>query len=91
MSINTDTQDVSLSLPPHVLSQLDELVRTGYFKDRQTAVTTAVERLYAEKQPHMTARQAAFARLKGALHLGTTRESRQRAKLDRLEWEGKAE
>jgi Arc/MetJ-type ribon-helix-helix transcriptional regulator len=89
MNANTDTQDVSLNVPPHVLSQLDEMVRSGCFKDRQTAVATAVERLYAEEFPRLTARQLAFARLNGTLHLGTTRESLQQAKLDRLEWEGK--
>ena len=82
MKANTDTQNVSLNVPPHILSQLDEMVRSGCFKDRQTAVAAAVERLYAEEHPRLAARQAAFTRLCGALHLGTTRESFQHAKLD---------
>ena len=86
MSVRPDNQDVSLSLPEHTLTQLDELVRQGRFTDYQTAVAVAVERLYAEEH-HPTTRQQAFVRLCGALQLGTTPESLHAAKLDRLDWE----
>jgi Arc/MetJ-type ribon-helix-helix transcriptional regulator len=86
MSARPDSQDFSLSLPERTLAQLDELIRQGRFKNHQTAVAAAVERLYAE-ECHQTTRQEAFARLCGALQLGTTRESLRTAELDRLDWE----
>lgn len=86
MSARSENQDFSPSLPERTLAQLDELVRQGRFKNHQTAVAAAVERLYAEEH-HLTTRQEAFARLCGALQLGTTRESLHPAKLDRLDWE----
>lgn len=88
MSVNPDVHHVSLVLPERIVTQLDALVRHGHFANRQEAVAAAVERLYAaEETHHLTARQEAFARLCGALHLGTTRESLRQAELDRLTWE----
>ncbi len=87
MSVTPNSQDHSLKLPKRTVAQLDELVRNGRFKNHQTAVAAAVERLYAEEHSHLTARQEAFARLCGALQLGTTRESLRSAELDRLDWE----
>ena len=88
MSVNSDLHHISFVLPEHILTQLDALVLHGHFANRQDAVAAAVERLYAEEETyHLTARQEAFARLCGALHLGTTRESLRQAELDRLTWE----
>ena len=88
MSVNSDLYHISLVLPEHIVTQLDALVRHGHFANRQNAVAAAVERLYAEEETHhLTARQEAFARLRGALHLGTTGESLRQAELDRLTWE----
>jgi Arc/MetJ-type ribon-helix-helix transcriptional regulator len=82
---------ISLVLPEHTVAQLDDMVRHGHFATRQEAITAAVERLYAEEATrHMTTRQAAFARLCGALQLGTTRASLRRAEHDRLTWESGA-
>ena len=70
------------------MGQLDELVRHGYFSNREEAMVAAVERLYAEEETHhVTTRQAAFARLCGALQLGTTRASLRQEELDRLTWD----
>ena len=87
MSVRPAKKGSSLRLPEHTLAQLDELVRCGRFKSRQTAGAAAVERLYVEEYRHLTARQEAFTRLCGALQLGTTRESLRSAELDRLDWE----
>ncbi len=88
MHARPDLPNVSLALPERIVAQLDELVRHGHFANRQAAVAAAVERLHAdEKTQHLTARQAAFTRLCGALRLGTTRQSLRRAELDRLTWE----
>ena len=83
----TDSPDHALTLPERTKTQLDELVRAGQFPDLQAAVATAVDRLYTETQAHTTKRQQAFARLNGALRLGTTRESLQEAERERLDWE----
>jgi Arc/MetJ-type ribon-helix-helix transcriptional regulator len=88
MPVNSDPHDIALVLPERTVMQLDELVRHGHFTNRQEAVTAAVERLYADEETHhLTTRQEAFARLCGALQLGTTRESLRQAELDRLTWE----
>jgi Arc/MetJ-type ribon-helix-helix transcriptional regulator len=88
MPVTPDSHHVSLELPKHTVTQLDELVRHGHFVSRQKAVVAAVDRLYADEEPrHLTTRQEAFTRLCGALHLGTTRESLRQAELDRLAWE----
>jgi len=87
MSVTPDPQILPLRLPERTVAQLDELVRQGRFKDHQTAVAAAVERLYVEERHDVTARQKAFTRLCGALQLGTTRESLCDAELDRLDWE----
>ncbi len=83
MSASSDSHAVALELPERIITQLDTLIRHGHFADRQAAIVAAVERLYRE-EPHMTARQEAVARLCGALHLGTTRQSLRDAELDRL-------
>lgn len=88
MSVTPDLQHVSLVLPEHTVMQLDELIRHGHFVNRQEVVVAAVDRLYADEETrHLTTRQEAFARLCGALHLSTTRESLRQAELDRLAWE----
>jgi Arc/MetJ-type ribon-helix-helix transcriptional regulator len=87
MSNGADLRNVLLTLTAHALGQLDELVRCGRFKDRDTAVVAAVARLYAEASHEPTMRQQAFARLCGALQIGTTRESLRAAEHDRLDWE----
>lgn len=88
MSVTPDPQHVSLMLPEHTVMQLDELIRHGHFVNRQEVVVAAVDRLYADEETrHLTTRQKAFARLCGALHLGTTQESLRQAELDRLAWE----
>jgi Arc/MetJ-type ribon-helix-helix transcriptional regulator len=88
MSATPNSHPVSLMLPEHTVTQLDELVRHGPFVSRQEAVVAAVDRLYADEGArHLTTRQEAFARLGGALHLGPTRESLRQAELDRLAWE----
>jgi Arc/MetJ-type ribon-helix-helix transcriptional regulator len=88
MPVTPDLHHVSLMLPEHTVMQLDELVRHGHFINRQEVVVAAVNRLYADEEiRHRTTRQEAFARLCGALHLGTTRESLRQAELDRLAWE----
>ena len=87
MSAKADVHIVVLQLPERTLAQLDTLVREGHFADRQAAIVAAVERLYQEEPHLLTARQAAFARLCGALHLGTTRQSFRNAEIDRLAWE----
>jgi len=89
MSVRPAKKGSSLRLPEHTLAQLDELVRRGRFKNRQTAAAAAVERLYAEEHHHLTARQEAFTRLCGALQLGNSRESLHIAELDRLDWESR--
>lgn len=85
MSVTPDPHTLSLRLPERTVAQLDELVRQGRFKDHQTAVAAAVERLYVEECHDVTARQEAFTRLCGALQLGTTRESLRNTELDRLD------
>jgi len=91
MSVNHDLHHVSLVLPERIVTQLDALVRHGHFANRQDAVVAAVERLYAaQEKHHLTARQEAFTRLCGALHLGTTRKSLRQAEHDRLTWESGA-
>ena len=88
MPDSTDSHHVSLRLPERTVVQLDELVRHGHFSTRQAAMVAAVERLYADEETrHVTTRQAAFARLCGALQLGTTRASLRQEELDRLTWE----
>jgi len=87
MSVTEDVQDGSLNLPERTVAQLNELVRNGRFKNQQAAVAAAVERLYADKPPHLNARQQAFARLCGALRLGSTRQSLRDAECERLDWE----
>ena len=74
--------------PEYTVGQLDELVRHGHFSNREEAIVAAVERLYADEETrHVTTRQAAFARLCGALQLGTTHASLRQEELDRLTWE----
>ena len=87
MCVKPAKKGSSLRLPEHTLTRLDELIRCGRFKSRQTAVAAAVERLYVEEHRHLTARQEAVTRLCGALQLGTTRESLRSAERDRLDWE----
>ncbi len=87
MSTLTDSLERALTLPERTQAQLDELVRAGQFPDLQTAVATAVDRLYTETQANATKRQQAFTRLNGALRLGTTRESLREAEQERLDWE----
>ena len=87
MSAKAAAQTIALQLPERTLAQLDTLVRDGHFADRQAAIVAAVERLYREEPHLLTARHAAFARLCGALHLGTTRQSLRDAESDRLAWE----
>jgi Arc/MetJ-type ribon-helix-helix transcriptional regulator len=87
MSLRPDAQTVALELPERTITQLDELVRHGHFANRQAAVVAAVERLYTAEPRHLKARQEALARLCGALHLGTTRQSLRQAELERLTWE----
>ena len=87
MSIRSDSHTVALELPEHTIAQLDELVRHGRFANRQAAIVAAVERLYTDEPRHLKARQEALARLCGALHLGTTRQSLRHAELERLTWE----
>jgi Arc/MetJ-type ribon-helix-helix transcriptional regulator len=88
MPVGPVTQTIALVLSERTVTRLDELVRHGHFANRQEAVTAAVERLYTEEEiRHLTARQEAFARLCGALQLGTTRESLRQDELDRLTWE----
>jgi Arc/MetJ-type ribon-helix-helix transcriptional regulator len=87
MSAKADAHTVALQLPERTLAQLDTLVRHGHFSDRQAAIVAAVERLYQEEPHLLAARQAAVARLCGALHLGTTRQSLRDAEIDRLAWE----
>ena len=82
MSVVEHTQDVSLNLPEHTVSQLNELVRSGRFKNRQTAVA-AVERLYAEEHRRRETRREALGRVCGALRLGTTRESLRKPEYER--------
>lgn len=80
-------QTLPIHLPNRTVSQLDELIREGRFTDHQTAIVTAVERLYAEEQASTSVRQKAVDRLCGALRLGTSRESLQKAEQERLDWE----
>jgi Arc/MetJ-type ribon-helix-helix transcriptional regulator len=88
MPVTPDSHHVPLVLPEHTVAQLDELVRHGHFVSHQEAVVVAVDRLYTDEEDlHLTTRQEAFARLCGALHLGTTWESLRQAELDRLAWE----
>jgi Arc/MetJ-type ribon-helix-helix transcriptional regulator len=88
MPDRTDSHHVSLVLPERTIVQLDELVRHGHFSNRQEAMVAAVERLHTDEETrHVTTRQAAFARLCGALQLGTTRASLRQEELDRLTWE----
>jgi Arc/MetJ-type ribon-helix-helix transcriptional regulator len=88
MPDRVDAHRISLVLPERTVVQLDELVRRGYFSNRQEAMVAAVERLYIDEETrHVTTRQAAFARLCGALQLGTTRASLRQDELDRLTWE----
>lgn len=87
MSVSSEEQQVTLLLPSHIVSQLDELVRRGYFHNRQEAVIAAVERLRTEDITQQETRQQALTRLCGALSLGTTRQSLRQAELDRLAWE----
>lgn len=89
MSTTEQRQDVSFTLPEQTVAQLEELVRNGRFKDYQTAVAAAVERLHAEECPPLDARRAALARACGALRLGTAGESLRNAERDRLEWESR--
>lgn len=84
MNERSNSSDFSLQLPERTVAQLNELIRAGRFSNHQTAVSVAVERLYAEEHARLTARQKAFTRLCGALQLGTTRESLRVAELDRL-------
>ncbi len=70
------------------MGQLDEFVRHGHFANREEAIVAAVARLHADEATrHVTTRQAAFARLCGALQLGTTRASLRQEELDRLTWD----
>ena len=88
MQVDPHSHTISLVLSEHTMAQLDDMVRHGHFANHQEALTVAVERLYAEEETrHMTARQAAFARLCGALQLGTTQASLRQAEHDRLTWE----
>ena len=87
MSTLTDSPERALTLLERTKTQLDELVRAGQFPDLQAAVATAVDRLYTETQTTAIQRQQAFARLNGALRLGTTRESLREAEQERLDWE----
>jgi Arc/MetJ-type ribon-helix-helix transcriptional regulator len=88
MPVTPDSHHISLVLPEHTMAQLDALVRHGHFVNRQEVVVAAVERLYTDQETrHPARRQEAFARLCGALQLGTTRESLRHAELDRLAWE----
>jgi Arc/MetJ-type ribon-helix-helix transcriptional regulator len=52
MSVNPDLHRVSLVLLERIVTQLEALVRRGHFANRQDAVATAVERLYAEAETH---------------------------------------
>jgi len=87
MSNKSDSRTVALELPERTVSQLDALIRCGYFTDRQEAIAAAVDRLYNEEPQLSTTSQEAFARLCSALHLGTTRQSLRDAEIDRLTWE----
>ena len=88
MPDRADSNHVSLVLPERTVVQLDEPVRHGHFSNREEAMVAAVERLYADEATrHVTTRQAAFARLCGALQLGTTRASLRQEELDWLTWE----
>jgi Arc/MetJ-type ribon-helix-helix transcriptional regulator len=88
MQADSHSHTLSLALPEHTIAQLDDMVRHGHFANHQEAITVAVERLYTEEETrHMTARQAAFARLCGALQLGTTPALLRQAAHDRLTWE----
>jgi hypothetical protein len=60
--------------------------------DAHTVALQLPERTLAQldtlvRDGHFANRQAAFARLCGALHLGTTRQSLGDAEIDRLAWE----
>jgi Arc/MetJ-type ribon-helix-helix transcriptional regulator len=88
MQADAHSHTLSLALSEHTIAQLDDMVRHGHFATHQEAITVAVERLYAEEETrHMTARQAAFSKLCGALQLGTTSASLRQAEHDRLTWE----
>jgi hypothetical protein len=87
MSGQSTGQTVALELPERTIVQLDALVRQGHFANRQAAVVAAVERLYTAEPCRLQIRQEAFARLCGALHLGTTRQSLRQAECERLKWE----
>ena len=88
MQVDPHSHTISLVLSEHTMAQLDDMVRHGHFANHQEALTIAVERLYAEEETrHMTTRQAAFARLCGALQLGTTPAALRQAEHDRLTWE----
>ena len=87
MNSTENRQGLPLNLPTRTVTQLDELIREGRFTDHQTAIVTAVERLYAEARSSSTARQQAVDRLCGALRLGTSPESLRKAEQERLDWE----
>lgn len=87
MRVTENGQDRSFELPERTVVQLDELVRIGRFSSHQTAVAAAVERLHAEECRPLDIRQKAFARVCGALRLGSTKESLRNAEYDRLDWE----
>ena len=87
MSKKANSQTISLELPERTLTQIDTLIRCGHFLDRPEAIAAAVDRLYHEEPQLSTPSQDAFARLCGALHLGTTPQSLRDAELDRLDWE----
>jgi Arc/MetJ-type ribon-helix-helix transcriptional regulator len=80
-------KDFATRLSPHVLAQLDELVRRGRFRNRTVAIEAAVQRLYQADEEEFERKRRAFERGCGALSLGIDREGWLRAEEDRLEWE----
>ncbi len=87
MPSTENMQGLPIHLPNRTVNQLDELIREGRFTDHQTALVTAVERLYVKEHSSSTACQKAVDRLCGALRLGTSRESLRKAEQERLDWE----
>jgi Arc/MetJ-type ribon-helix-helix transcriptional regulator len=82
-------QDFATRLSRETLAQLDELVRSGTYRNRTAAIEAAVGRLYEIDRQDVERRRQAFARSCGALNIGVDRDAVRRAELDRLDWEAR--
>jgi uncharacterized protein (DUF433 family) len=70
-----------------IVREYPELEKEDVYQAAKYGAWLVTERISTGEHLPLTTRQQAFARLCGALQLGTTPESLRAAELDRLDWE----